>query len=262
MSFQFIVINACEERKENMTKIFAELGVQDKYIHYLEASTPENSQEYFIDTSFDNLRKKNICCSRSHYRAIEYAAQNDSYDYSIILEDDAAFYKTDFFKIIEEIINNWEIHFTHCSYISLGWIPCNTYDHYKLKKCMKVQSVTDINDKFLFLDDFLNVGLQCYIVKKNKIKEIAHVLNKNSFNIFKKSVSDFMNKKYGYEFKDYSEESADHVLNRMMTYSIIFPPLVIEQKNIISLLGHENVRDYWNKFFKGYEEEIKNYITY
>jgi GR25 family glycosyltransferase involved in LPS biosynthesis len=263
MSYQFIVITASKERKDKMNSLFKELDIQDNLIYYLEASTPENSEEYFIDSSFiENDTKKVICCAKSHFRAIEYAARDDSSEYSIILEDDAAFYKTNFLKIIEEIINNWQKHFNHCHYISLGWIPCNNYDVYKIKDNLKVKSITEINDNFCFLNDFYNVGLQCYMVKKNKIKDIVCVLNKSSFEKFKQCLSEFMINKYGKNFKKYSFEAVDFLLNRMMSFEIIFPPLVIEQKNTNSLLGHENVKDYWNRYFSGHEEEMKNYMTY
>lgn len=265
MTYQFIVISACEKRKQKMIEIFQEMDVSDNLIYYLEASTPENSQEYLIDTSYQYIKNnvtKYICCAKSHFRAIEYAAKDESPEYSIIVEDDVAFHKTDFFKIIHEIISSWDINFSHCDYISLGWIPCNHYDFYKSKKTMKVQNITNINEKFIFVSDFWNVGLQCYIVKKNKIKEIVDVLNKNSYNDFKNGLNKFMEKKYWVGFDQYSNESVDHILNRMMVFEIIFPPLAIEQKNISSLLGHSNVVDYWDKFFTGYEEEMKNYMTY
>jgi GR25 family glycosyltransferase involved in LPS biosynthesis len=265
MSYQFIVINACEKRKEKMIEIFQEMQISNDLVYYLEASMPENSQDYFIDTSYQNIKNnntKNICCTKSHFRAIEYAAKDESPEYSIIVEDDVAFHKTDFFKIVDEIITNWDTNLNHCDYISLGWVPCNNYDFYKSKKHMKIQSISDINDKFCFLNDFWNVGLQCYIVKKNKIKNFVEILNKTSYNEFKKSIIQFMEKKYFIGFDKYSNDSADHIFNRMMTYEIIFPPLAIEQNNISSLLGHNNSEDYWHKFFNSHEEEIKNYMTY
>jgi hypothetical protein len=100
------------------------------------------------------------------------------------------------------------------------------------------------------------------MVKKNKIKEFADVLNKKSYNEFKNAISQFMEKKYWIEFDQYSNEAVDFLLNRMMTYEIVFPPLAIEQNNISSLLGHNNSEDYWHKFFNSHEEEIKNYMTY
>jgi GR25 family glycosyltransferase involved in LPS biosynthesis len=263
MSYQFIVITASKERNDIMISLFKELDIQDNLIYYLQASTPENSEEYFIDSSFiEHDKKKVICCAKSHFRAIEYAARDDSSEYSIVVEDDAAFHKTNFLNIIEEIINNWQKHFNHCHYISLGWIPCNNYHNYKLKNSKKIESIANINNKFVFLNDFYNCGTQCYIVKKNKLKEIVNVLNKPTFILFKESIRNFMDSKYGKDFKQFSFESVDFLLNRMMSYEIIFPQLVIEQKNIKSLLGHENVKDYWIRFFTGYEEEMKNYMTY
>jgi len=138
MNYQFVVINSCKNRKQNMIELFKELNIQENLIYYLEASTPENSEEYFTDTFLEKKDIKCICCAKSHCRAIEYAAKDNSPEYSIILEDDAAFHKTDFIAIIQEIISNWEKYFSNCDYISLGWIPCSPYDSYKLKKNMEL----------------------------------------------------------------------------------------------------------------------------
>jgi hypothetical protein len=44
-----------------------------------------------------------------------------------------------------------------------------------------------------------------------------------------------------------------------MKFYIVFPPLIIEREDT-SLLGHNNINDYWNKYFNGYEEEKTKYI--
>ena len=99
MNYQFIVITLCEDRKQKIIQSFKDLGVKDSSIYYLKASTPENSEEYFIDTSFDIETKKVVCCAKSHCRAIEYAARDESPDYSIVIEDDASFHKMDFLHL-------------------------------------------------------------------------------------------------------------------------------------------------------------------
>jgi GR25 family glycosyltransferase involved in LPS biosynthesis len=263
MSYQFIVITACEKRKQKMIELFKELNISDNLIYYLQASTPENSEEYFMDAPImEDKDKKIICCAKSHFRAIEYATRNESTEYSIIIEDDAAFHKTDFLKIIEEIISNWEKHFKYCHYISLGWVPCNNYHYYEsMENKIKIQSISDINNKYVFYNTFYAPGAQCYMVKKHKIKEISQILNKSTFILFKESIRNFMDSKYGTDFEEFCYVSVDILLNRMMLFRVLFPPLVIEQKNTISLLGHQNP-DIWDIFFKGHEEEMKNYMTY
>lgn len=262
MSYQFIVITMCQERKQTIARSFIELGVDESIIYYLEASTPENSQEYFVNTSFEPKRQKVICCCKSHCRAIEYAAKNSSPEYSVIIEDDAAFHKTDFVKIIQEIIANWESHFSHCHYVSLGWVPCNNYDKYLSKKSFDVKTITQINNSIIFLNDFKNVGLQCYMVKKNKIQTISTALNKSNINELKISLNELMYQIYGKDVPSYSDEAVDCLLNRIMTCEIIFPPLVIEQKNVMSFLEHDNFNHYWKRFFEGHEEMLHNYMSY
>ena len=267
MNYQFIVISASEERKQKMIEIFKKIDISDDLIYFLEASTPQNSEEYFIDSSIIENNKKFLCCAKSHFRSIEYAAKDESPEYSIILEDDVAVHKTDFLNIIEEIILNWTQYFNHCHYISLGWIPCNNYNHYKSKPKQKqnltIKSKTNINDDFCFFSDFYNVGLQCYMVKKCKIISISTMLNQKTYNIFIDKFKCYM--KYYYneeELNHISHQAVDCILNRIMNFEVIFPPLVIEQKDTISLLGHNNYNIYWSNFLEGHEDKIKNYITY
>lgn len=262
MSYQFVVINSCKDRKQKMIELFRQLNIGDSLIYYLEASTPENSEEYFIDTSFNKIDMKVICCAKSHCRAFEYATKEESPEFSIIVEDDAAFYKTDFVKIVQEIILNWEQYFNNCNYISLGWIPVNQYDNYKLKNNMKIQTITDINNKFVFFNDTYINGTQCYLVKKTKINKIAQLLNKSSYNEFKKALTHYIQCIHGINFTNFSTLAVDNFLNRIMGYQVMFPPLVIEQKGIKSLLGHDNANHYWLHFFTNHEEEFKNYMTY
>jgi len=263
MNYQFIVITACEKRKQKMIEIFKELDISDNLIYYLEASTPQNSEYYFIDSSFiENDMKKVICCTKSHLRAIEYAGKDESPDYTIIVEDDVAFHKIYFVKVIEEIISNWEKDFNNCHYVSLGWIPCNTYEHYKSKNNIKIKSITNIDNNICFLNDFYNRGTQCYIIKKNKTHDIIKTFNQNTYNKFVEKYTSFMKNTYGQNFNSFTTEAADYILNQIMKFSIIFPPLAIEQKNIVSLLHHNNSDIYWHRYFNGHEEEMKNYITY
>jgi len=247
MNYQFIVICGCKNRKDIMTELFKQLNIPDNLIYYLEASTPENSEKYFIDfPNIENTKKKVICCAKSHFRAIEYAGKCESPEYSIIIEDDAAFHKTYFLKVVEEIISNWKHNFNNCHYISLGWVPCNNYDFYELKQKMTIESITNIDDNICFLNDFYNVGAQCYIVKKDELNNISLLLNQKTYKEYKAL---------------FSHDEVDYLLPRMMNYKIIFPPLVIEQ-DVISMLGHNNKTNYWSKFFNGHEEKIKNYVTY
>ena len=258
MNCQFIIISICNDRKQKIIQSFKELGVEDRFIHYLEASTPENSEEYFTDTSFDSKTKKVVCCAKSHCRAIEYAARDESPEYSIVIEDDAAFHKTDFVKVIQEIVENWNKYFGQCEYISLGWVPCNNYDYYKSKKCITIESVNN----YVFLNDFYNIGTQCMLYCKNKIQKISKEINKQTFNEFKTSLDELMIRRYKDNMPPYSIHAIDYFLIFIMRNEIIFPPLVIEQNNVVSLLGHNNFDNYWIKFFKGHEEKLKNYMTY
>ena len=127
MSYQFIIISATEERKQKMEQQFAALELKSQINkHYLEASMISNSTEYLKGYPQESAFKY-ICCARSHFRAIEYAANSsDKFEFSIILEDDAAFYKEGFLALIEEIIGNWHEYEIH-KMISISIIMINIH---------------------------------------------------------------------------------------------------------------------------------------
>lgn len=249
MSYKFIVISACEDRKKGMVKKFKKLGVPDDLVSYLDASTPQNSEEFFKDSSItDEITKKVICCTRSHFRALEYATRDDSPEYSIIVEDDAIFHKRNFIRVVEEIIKNWDQHLSKYDYVSLGWIPCNTYSHYKKKPSIKIESISNIDEELCFLYDFYNVGTQCYMIKRDRVMENSRIrmLNNHSRWEGMKSVLYEMGLK---------EEAVDHIMNRVMRHVIMSPMVVIESRVNMSLLGHENERYHWSVYFEGEEGE-------
>lgn len=252
MNYKFIVISACEERKKRMVKRFQNLGVPTELIYYLDASTPRNSEEYFIDSSnMDENTKKIICCTRSHFRALEYATRDDSPEYSIIVEDDAVFHKKNFIRVVEELIINWDQHLNKYDYVSLGWVPCNSYSHYKKKPSIKIEGISNIDQELCFLDDFYNVGTQCYMIKRERVMEskIKRLYNHNRYEELKGCIDE--------ELKDAGgrggEIAIDYILNRVLKHVIMSPMVVIESRVSESLLGHENERYYWSVYFDGEE---------
>ena len=134
-SYQFIVITACEKRREDVKKQFNALERQLN-IHYLDASTPQNSESYFGSDLEDISQRKIMCCCRSHMRAMDYSRKS-KYRYSIIVEDDVCFLKDGFIEAIEGILDNWD----ECAKIqpggnrrrllvSIGWIPTRNYSYF------------------------------------------------------------------------------------------------------------------------------------
>ena len=51
---------------------------------------------------------------------------------------------------------------------------------------------------------------------------------------------------------------SDVFINRLFRQAIVFPPLMIE-RDIPSMLGHNNINNYWDNYFKGHETERDKY---
>lgn len=258
MKYQFIVISACENRKKKMAARFQQLGVPDERVHYLDASTPQNSEEYFEDaaTMTEHMKKIN-CCAKSHYRALEHATREDAPEYSIIVEDDAAFHRQNFIKVVDEIILNWWVHFNACDYISLGWVPSGHYSDYKNQQGLKIESISSIDPELCFLSKYYVVGTQCYLVRNNEtVANVSRRLNTKKHADYKVELERMMGAKNAI----LKEEAVDHILTRALKWMVLHPMVVVEEEEAVSLLDHKNDELYWNKYFKGEEERRKEYV--
>lgn len=257
--YKFIVISACEERRKKMVKRFQKLGVPYELVHYLDASTLENSQEYLeCCKEKDDQTKKIMCCTRSHFRALEYASRDESPEYSIIVEDDVCFHKTNFIKMVEEIVKIWEVKLTEYDYVSLGWIPCRNFNQYKELESFKIESVSKISEEAFFIKNYRFPGMQCYMVKKEKIKKISRLYGGKTvvrYESWKEELKSVLNAKGEVNV----EIAIDYILNRALKCVILNPMLVVESSEERSLLGHENQRDYWSVYFKGVEYRRNDY---
>jgi GR25 family glycosyltransferase involved in LPS biosynthesis len=263
MSYQFIIISATEERKQKMEEQFAVLELKTKVNkYYLEASMISNSTEYLKGYN-EEKNFKYLCCARSHLRAIEYGANScDKFDFSIILEDDVAFYKENFLEIIEELIQKWS-HYAPRKMLSIGWIPCDLTHEGFLKRQrfdLKFETIPET----MVIKNFYIPGLQGYIVKNNDMIPYAKVLIQPTFidlcNRLKKiQYLTLMFDKLGItEDKDKDLVSIDTYLNILFAQALVVPPLLIEQ-DIPSLLGHKNKESYWDIYFKNRESERSKY---
>lgn len=259
-NYQFIVICGNNTRKNMMVQQFALLK-QIVNVHYLDASTPSNSEEYLNGYDGSERNRKFICCSRSHIRALEFASTS-KYEYSIILEDDVAFYKEKFLNLIEEIIDNWSEYKLH-KMVSIGWVPTRNYSTFLNMKSEynKLKCVPDTKVRYTCVS-----GMQGYIVKNNDIPYLDYLIQPTFINQYNKITSnpdivkmlESAHKKQLDTVFDLNLMTIDNYLNIIFNQCIIFPPLMIEQ-NIPSMLGHNNICDYWVNYFNGHETERDKY---
>jgi GR25 family glycosyltransferase involved in LPS biosynthesis len=183
-----------------------------------------------------------MCCDRSHLRAIQYAGEDSSPEFSVIFEDDVAVHTTLFCKGVEELMENWKTIANNRTIISLGWVPCSNYDSYVPAKSLYTMKCST-NHKII-CDRYI-VGLQAYMMHKDNAKFIASSLLKETYNEYHAVCDTHASVKESFY-------AFDVFLPKYIASKFMFPPLVIEQ-NIPSTLGHKNELDYWPQFFKGYE---------
>ena len=262
MNCQIIIICSSEERKENTQKMIELADISNISIHYLEASMLHNSSEFLsnLPDKVSENDKKIFCCVKSHLRAVEYACNDSSPDFSLILEDDVTFYKYNFIEKLNELIKIWsDYKYDHYGMCSIGWIPRAYYEAYLKENMVSFDKLTNYQDSKIICNIF-PLGLQGYIINKNKITTKLH-------NIFdSKTMIEYMTNTTEYLGIDYIDKigaifpyAIDHILPRLLTPLVVFPPLIIE-RNEDSLLGHKNKEKYWDKFFENHQDILEKYI--
>lgn len=257
--YQYIIISVDENRKQITNELLNTVNKTNAYVYNLKGITPENHNKFLDNT--DNILsikdKKKICCAKSHFNAIEYALNENSPEYSIILEDDITFLKENFCELVEEIIQKIDIDSKYDNVIlmQIGWIPGNNYPIYKTKH-IPFDSINKFNNNLLILNTFYAFGLQGYIVRKSKVQ------NSNSFKelLEAKNYFDCYNLlcKYDWFNKKSKLFVSDYTINWILHTNVVFPPLIIERNE--SLTSVNDNMEYWNKYFKDYENEKEKYL--
>lgn len=257
MSFEYIIISVSDERKSNMIKQIQDLKLKAPYTFLPNPATLSTISDYVKDSKDirDDFLKRNLCCTISHFRAIEYGCKYVGSDFIVILEDDILIHKTQFENGIKEIIANWDSCIAPDKIASIGWIPCNNYSNYisvqskHVLKCILGSKI--VHDRFV-------PGLQAYIIRKQdflpRLTELIHPTHE-SFRAFVRDAK--------YPDMNYSENdliAADSTLNRMYGQGVLFPPLAIEQETE-SIIGHANTEKYWKPFFKEYDVIRDDYYS-
>lgn len=254
--FQCIVITGSEERKRCMEAQFAVLA-PDIPVHYLEASTPANSADYLPKEPFakrDEEDRKAICCARSHIRAMEYASRQGMPPFSVILEDDAALHKTQFFDTVKELITKWSTHIApqKNKYVSLGWIPTGSFEEYAGRP-----AIGELASGHRLLNGFYAIGLQAYLVRRDDMWTYSVNIDFPTYVQLRDHVRSL-------RIPDMPADDLvihiDRYIPRMFGQAVVFPPMAIES-GVDSMLGHKNMLYHWNPFFSGRETMKDDYFV-
>lgn len=242
---QILVINADPTRRPNMERQFKELGITFP-IKYPDTFTPENSKDY-LPESHPYLKLSELCCSRSHYHAIEIASRDISPRWTIVIEDDAALHKTAFLPFVRQLMNQWDTLSSDNFYVQLGWIPTKPFHNFV--------SYYGFHRNHIIISQFQASGAQAYMLDKDVAKRIAPILNHNTFAEFTECL-----KKYNLPIRE-NEGCADLIIPFLLKQYGVFPMLAIEQK-YESLIGHKNETLWWEPYFKGVEYLRSSYWSY
>lgn len=250
MTYQIVIISISHERKTFMEKQLEKLNIKNNIrIHYIRPATPENSKHYLPTNS---TKTSVICCALSHLYCLEYACLSSSPEFTVIIEDDAVFHKTQFVNCIEEIIERWDNIIYPRKIASLGWVPVENpewYDKLRISHSLRCLNGTGIT--YIF-----NPGLQCYIVRKKDIKPLLSTILYSTYEELDKYIENYKKNNNDTYINSYA---VDYFLPTLLGQAVVFPPVVIEN-SFHSTLQHDNWKLYWNAFFKGKEKRLDDYF--
>ena len=249
-SIQIIVITCSSERKAKMQQQLLELNIPFP-VKYLDGSTPENSKDFLPNNTADWYNRI-LCCTRSHIRAILDAA-NINYEYSIILEDDAALNITDFVDIINKLIKIWNTDIIS-PIISLGWSPRQTYpSHGDLSKTFEL----DDKYKYSYRHEMGTIG---YIINNKLVKKYTKLIDCPTFNLLHSNV---IKHNINLDKITYTLDIgyADNFIPAVFKPAVLSPPIICEyvSKSIINKPDNHNVNSYWKSV---YNEKLKLFWSY
>jgi GR25 family glycosyltransferase involved in LPS biosynthesis len=253
-NYQYLVISISDKRKEELEKQFSYLNIKEP-IHFLQnPATLSNSKDY-LPQDGNNETHKVMCCARSHIRALEYACDDKSPEFTIIFEDDVALHKYQFTNAVREIITQWDTLIYPKKMASIGWIPLNNYSKYT-----NIESPRSLKciDGSKFLDLFV-YGMQAYIVRKRDILPLIKHFVHPTFVEMRDHINSM---KFTDLPENYEMIACDGYINKILGQTVVFPPLCIEQVTT-STLGHDNWNpEIWNNFFKNYTSIKSNYYSF
>jgi len=248
---QILVINADPKRRELLNEQFSELKIPYP-IQYVKTYTPENSKDYLPEPTTIGIRPtmKELCCARSHFGAIEVAANDTSPTFTVILEDDVALHRTLFVPYLNYLKENWKNFSEEDIMVSLGWISPIVYPRLRqmLGKTYKGWPV--------LIGNIQVCGLQAYMIHRDTAKKLVPIVVHKTFEDFSKALDSLE-----IPFIRKGEGIVDLILPYLLRQHCVFPILAIEQK-VESSLGHDNETFYWTPFFKGNEHLRTNYWSY
>lgn len=253
LNYQYIIISANEERQNKTNELLNKVNTNKAKIYNLQATIPSLDDEFIncIKNIKSDYEIRVACCTKSHLRALEYALNDNSPEFSIILEDDVTFIKDNFCQFIDDIINKMKNHniYKQLNMIHIGYILNSSYYEFLEKEPL------DYLNKDIPLKSYISFyafGAQGYIVRKSAILNNKHIIQT-------KNINDFYNIARNIIKFDTNIISIDYIINRIFLTAVIYPPLIIE-RNEQSLIGHTNQNKYWEEYFNKFPEQKEKYL--
>jgi hypothetical protein len=138
----------------------------------------------------------------------------------------------------------------------IGWVPCNNFERYKQYPIFgEVELSSYPNSKVC--QNFYPVGLQGYIIRKTVLDSpINEILNAENFELYNEKINCLGLTMFNHDF----HVSVDMILNKILNFFTVYPPLIIERHED-SLLSHTNKQTYWENYFRDHEEEMDKYLS-
>lgn len=116
-----VVICSSEERRAHME---AQCAAFPWKTSFFTAYTPATSVTYlnYKDNTYPE-RSEVLCCTRSHFAALDHGLRVCDKGLLLILEDDVSFLRHTFLEELQAVLDEWATKTSDIDYVSLGYIP-------------------------------------------------------------------------------------------------------------------------------------------
>jgi hypothetical protein len=161
-----VVICSNEERRAHMETQCAAFPWKTSFFT---AYTPATSAAYlnYKDITYPE-RNEVLCCTRSHFAALDHGLRVSDKGLLLILEDDVSFLRHGCLEELQTVLDEWSAKTAEIDYVSLGYIPCE-----------EVRAISRTGRRLYSSPGLSSVvwGTQAYLVPRTVAEEMVAFLH-------------------------------------------------------------------------------------
>lgn len=222
--------------------------------------TPATSAEYlnYTDAKYPE-RAEVLCCTRSHFAALNHGLRVSDKELILILEDDLSFLRRGFLEELQEVLDAWEAKRAEIDYVSIGYLVSDAV------RAVARSGRRLYNSRGLSSQIW---GTQAYLVPRAVAEDMVACMHKPTAKLAHEGFVERMHALSslgvlgdGFYAKKYPRLQSDVVLSIGWRQAVVHPMLAIEYP-FTSLItpGDANALKHWEKVCKDGARSAEDFL--